>query len=231
MPRRSHVRVSWARGAKGRSMVRPTTDESRSSPEEIPSSVPTRSALRMFILGAAIVFVVLGALITTLKLVVIPAFEGSDNGSYARAQATIGALQTQEAIGPQQTSIAAPKTAAQLGPEPTLSPTSMVPAASATEVAPAVRSTITSTPGVAPTAPGVAATARATILPALDTEISQAYLRYFQARSDALLALDPAPLDEVAAGSASTGLQKDIEGDRAQGRALQTSVQHEFVVW
>ena len=76
----------------------------------------------------------------------------------------------------------------------------------------------------------MAATARATILPALDTEISQAYLRYFQARSDALLALDPAPLDEVAAGSALAGLQKDIEGDRAQGRALQTSVQHEFVV-
>jgi hypothetical protein len=77
----------------------------------------------------------------------------------------------------------------------------------------------------------VAAAQEAATIPAeLGAEISQAYLRYFQVRGDALLALDPSELDEVAADGELAALQKNVEDDRAQGRALQTDVQHRFIV-
>jgi hypothetical protein len=64
----------------------------------------------------------------------------------------------------------------------------------------------------------------------LVAEVSEAYLRYFQVSTDALLNLDPSPLAAVAAGDALAGLQQEIEQDRAAGRAVRTEVVHNFTV-
>jgi hypothetical protein len=69
-----------------------------------------------------------------------------------------------------------------------------------------------------------------TVPPELAAEVSQAYLQYFQVSADALLNLDPTPLDGVASGDALKGLQDEIAQDRAAGRAIRTDVAHNFVV-
>jgi hypothetical protein len=66
--------------------------------------------------------------------------------------------------------------------------------------------------------------------PELDAEISEAYLHYFQVTTDALYALDPTGLDDVAANGELAALEKNIEDNRALGRALDTDVQHSFIV-
>jgi len=64
----------------------------------------------------------------------------------------------------------------------------------------------------------------------LIAEVSQAYLRYFQVSADALRTLNPGGLDSVATGDELQFLRDEIEKDRAEGRALDTQVQHNFSV-
>jgi hypothetical protein len=176
-------------------MARPTTHEPKHLPDEIPTR-PVRGSVRMLLIGAAGVIVVLGALVGALKFLVIPGLEGSDDGSYARVQATIGALQTQQAVGPRP--VTAPPAAATV--QPTLAPK---PAPTA---APAVPTPDPGTPVpvAGSAAVNVTATPRATVSPALEAEVSQAYLRYFQVSSDALRVRDPSALDSVATGDELT---------------------------
>jgi hypothetical protein len=61
-------------------------------------------------------------------------------------------------------------------------------------------------------------------------EVADAYLHYFQVRAEALLTLDPVPLETVSTGEALTGLQEDIQESRAAGRATLIDVQHSCVV-
>ena len=61
-------------------------------------------------------------------------------------------------------------------------------------------------------------------------EVASAYLRYFQVSAEALFQLKPELLDEATAGEELAALQKNIEDDRARGRALRTDVQHYCVV-
>jgi hypothetical protein len=69
-----------------------------------------------------------------------------------------------------------------------------------------------------------------TVAPELAAEVSDAYTRYWQAKANAFLALDSAPLDAVAAGNELAALRKDIDDDRAQGRAIRVKVQSNFIV-
>jgi hypothetical protein len=70
-----------------------------------------------------------------------------------------------------------------------------------------------------------------TVAPDLEQAISDAYLgKYWQARADALYSLDPAPLQDVAAGPELARLQQRIEDDKAQGRATLVKTQHTFAV-
>jgi hypothetical protein len=69
--------------------------------EELPPEEPApggRELLRMFLPVAGAIVVFVAALILALKFLVIPAMERSDPAVQARALATIGALQTQEAV-------------------------------------------------------------------------------------------------------------------------------------
>jgi hypothetical protein len=68
------------------------------------------------------------------------------------------------------------------------------------------------------------------VSPALEAEVADAYLHYFDVTSEALLNLDPSRLPEVAAGATLAGLEQGIAEDSAQNRALETHVQHDFAV-
>ena len=64
----------------------------------------------------------------------------------------------------------------------------------------------------------------------LAKEVADAYLHYFEVSGQALYRLDPDLLDEVTAGAELATLRKNIEDDRAKGRALRTDVEHDCVV-
>jgi hypothetical protein len=175
--------------------------------------------------GALIWFVSLALFLAIVAIAVrsflVPALSGGSSTPSA-AEAHLSALQTQEALAPQPTAAPAPaSTTAATVAAAVVAPTAQLqmatPAATQAPTAPAVTLTVEATPGP-------------TISPELTAEVSQAYLRYFQVSADALLNLDPIPLDAVAAGDALAGLQTQIEEDRAAGRAIRTEVAHNFTV-
>ncbi len=176
----------------------------------------------LFGIGLLLVVVWLG-----LRLVLVPALSGPSTPSAAEAR--LSALQTQEALAPQPTPVAAraPTTA------PTLAPTAVLVPAVAPTTQPRIATpaaTTVPTPPAALSATSSGATPVPTVAPKLAAEVSEAYLRYFQVRADALLHLDSSSLDQVAAGDALIGLQKEIEQDRAAGRAIRVDVMHNFSV-
>ncbi len=228
-------------------MARPTTQQPANRPNQTPSPEPSRNGLPMFLVAGAVVVVVMGAVIGALKLVAIPAFEGTDNRSYAHAQATIGALQTQQALVSRQV----PTVSVASTVEPTQAPTVELAAAQPTSGLGAAASAVPAGQPTAATSSGslsvpptkavatgtpVLATVNGTPVsvptpsPELERAVSAAYLHYFEVSRDALFNLDPAPLDQVAGGHELSALQDDIAGDRAAGRALKTDVQHNFRV-
>jgi len=70
--------------------------------------------------------------------------------------------------------------------------------------------------------------ASATVSP--EEEVEAAYLRYWDAYSQALLDLNPALVEGVAAGEELQRIQEEIHGLRSQGLALRVDVSHNFVV-
>jgi hypothetical protein len=176
-----------------------------------------RSPWRAFVIGAVAVVVVVVVILWTFRAFLAPSLEANSQATreLATAQAQVVAVQTRQALAPPVATAPAP--------------TPVSAAAAPTAVATAVSTAAPATP-LLTAAPNPAPTLRPTVPPALDAEVSRAYLRYFQVSADALLALDPTGLDEVAANGELEALQKDIEADRAQGRALRSSVQHEFLV-
>jgi len=60
--------------------------------------------------------------------------------------------------------------------------------------------------------------------------VSDAYLEFWSAYSNAFLTLDSTPLDQVAAADELATLQQNIESDRAQGRAEKVDIRHQFRV-
>jgi hypothetical protein len=131
-----------------------------------------RELLRMFLPVAAAIVVFITALMLALKFLVIPAMERSDPAVQARALATIGALQTQEAVTrsqqaltPQTTTTPQPLGTAER-PEATAQPVTQP------TVAPTVVGVSVATGNQAPTAPATATAATApTIAPSSATPV------------------------------------------------------------
>jgi len=78
--------------------------------------------------------------------------------------------------------------------------------------------------------PTATVTVRPTISPELETEIGDAYQTYWQVRAQALYDLDTTHLDEVMAGDHLSAIQDRINELRAEGRAIQTEVDHDYAV-
>jgi hypothetical protein len=81
---------------------------------------------------------------------------------------------------------------------------------------------------MATAAPTQTPEATATVLP--EEEVEAAYLRYWDAYSQALLDLNPALVEGVAAGEELRRIQEEIDGLRSQGLALRVDVSHNFVI-
>lgn len=64
----------------------------------------------------------------------------------------------------------------------------------------------------------------------LEEQISEAYLDYWDAYSEALLELDLSLVEDFAGGEQLERIREEIEGFRDQGVALRTVVEHDFIV-
>jgi len=90
-----------------------------------------------------------------------------------------------------------------------------------------------STPSASST-PAATQTAVSTVVPtatpSVEEEVSQGYLRYWDAYSQALLNLDATLVEDVASGERLQLIRDEIEGLRSQGLALRTVVTHNPVI-
>jgi cytoskeletal protein RodZ len=125
---------------------------------ELPPEEPApggRQMLRMFIPVAIAIVVFIGALLLVIKFLVIPALERGDPAAQTRGVATLGALQTQQAVTrsqqgltpqttPQPANTQRPATTAQPASQPTL-------ASGAAVVAPATQANTAPTTVIGPT--------------------------------------------------------------------------------
>jgi hypothetical protein len=198
-------------------------DQSADSDRRAQPIRPVWQGALIWLFGIGLLLVVVSL---ALRFLLVPALSGSSAPSAAEAH--LSALQTQEALTPEPAAVPvrAPTTA------PTVAPTAVfVPAAAPTAQQTATPApTTASTPSAGLSAPPSGLTPAATVAPELAAEVSEAYLRYFQVSADALLKLDSSRLAEVATNGELSALAQSIEDDRAQGRALKTDVQHNFVV-
>jgi hypothetical protein len=85
----------------------------------------------------------------------------------------------------------------------------------------------TATPSATPAASG---TTQPSATPAVEAAVGDAYLKYWDAYSAALLALDSAPVESLATGDQLRRIQNEIDGLRAQGVAERVVVEHHFAV-
>ncbi|MBV8714293.1 MAG: hypothetical protein JOZ65_04420 [Chloroflexi bacterium] len=153
------------------------------------------------------------------------------------------------AAAPTSTAAPAVTDARTLTPAPTstpvpivqATPTAVAAAEAATQPRPAPTATYAPTPLVivlgrteAPTAPASAtdtpATVRPTIEPELEAEVEQAYQTYWQVRAEALYQLDTSHLQDVMAGEHLSAVEERIEQLQSEGRAIETEVDHNYVV-
>jgi hypothetical protein len=66
--------------------------------------------------------------------------------------------------------------------------------------------------------------------PSLEDQVSEAYLNYWDAYSDALFELDATLAQGVASGEELDRIREEIDDLRSQGLALKTVVEHDFVI-
>jgi hypothetical protein len=212
-----------------------------------------RPLWQQFLIGAVVVLLMVGVILAVVRLWAIPTLQSRGSDAGVAGAATLGALQTQQALTPGPTAAPvvqpAPPTAPTLAPTPApaLAPT-VVPTVQPTR-APTVVSVaqpVQTSTGAATAAPPGAVVVEVNGTPVLEANgtplplptaatdvaaaVSNAYLRYWSVRSDALLNLDPTGLDQVAAGDELSALNKDISNLGGQGRALKTDVQHHMSV-
>src|SRR6266852_3415949 len=117
--------------------------------------VPGRPLCQQFLIGAVGVLLVVGAILLAVRFWAIPALQsrGADTG--IAGEATLAALQTQQALTPRPTATSAVAPAVQAAVAPTAAPT------------PAVTAVPTPAPAVAPTlAPTAQPTPQPTATPA-----------------------------------------------------------------
>jgi hypothetical protein len=126
--------------------------------QELPPEEPApggRQMLRMFIPVAVAIVVFIGALLLVIKFLVIPAMERGDPAAQTRGVATLGALQTQQAVTRSQQELTPQTTSQPVGtprPVATAQPVSLpTPAAAAAIGAPAAQATAAPTTAARPT--------------------------------------------------------------------------------
>lgn len=234
----------------------PTHEPPESPDDELLPEEPAptgRQLLRMFLPVAAAIVVFITALILVLKFLVIPAMDRSDPAVQARALATIGALQTQEAVTrtqrtltPEPASTPPPVSAAQpqvATAQPVAQPTPVPTAVGAPAATPVTASNGSTTAPPPPSSatpvqpdidtgdvPASSASAEPLAAPTVDpvaqAEVLQAYAHYWQQRTLAFRDLDPSLLADAAAGPELDALTSGIEQLRSEDQAIRTHIIH-----
>jgi hypothetical protein len=91
--------------------------------------------------------------------------------------------------------------------------------------------TATATPTSAPTStPTAASTVMATPTPSIEDEVTAAYLAYWDAYSEAVLALDIGLVEGFAAGEELARVRGEIETLRGDGVAVRVAVEHNPII-
>jgi len=183
------------------------------------------SPRRVFLFGSIVIVVFVAVVLGATRVFLFPLWEANSEGvrQVATAQAQISVASTREALTPVPTATApaaaSAKPTTEATPEPTKVPVALAQATAAPTPVPA---------GVPTTVPIASAAPVLLPTPTADqaAEIAAAYKQYFDVSGEALMSLDATGLDDVAAGDSLAGLQQNIERDRTEGRALQTSVEH-----
>jgi hypothetical protein len=65
---------------------------------------------------------------------------------------------------------------------------------------------------------------------AIEAQVEQAYLSYWEARTEALIKLDPAPLEQATTGAALEASRKLVEEQRQSGQPVRVRVEHNYRV-
>jgi len=127
------------------------------------------------------------------------------------------------------TPAATPLVVAMTETRPTVSaPTgTAVPATAASALLSATPTTLAILPSATPT---TVATPRETLSADLVAEIDAAYQHYWQIRAEALYSLDTSRLQEAMAGDHLAAAEDLIAQLRAEGRAIQTDVDHNYAI-
>ncbi len=214
-----------------------------SNGQETTSWVPGRPLWQQFLIGAVSVLLVVGAILLVVRVWAVPALQARGSDSGIAGEATLAALQTQQAIAPRPIATSGVAVVVEATPVPTSAPTAAAKPAVVSQPTPQTTGAPAAQATVAPSgnSAGVAVGTEVPSLngtpyplptpsPEMAKAVSDAYLRYWSVRGDALLSLDPSGLVETAAGDELAALEKNIESDRAQGRALKTDVQHQLSV-
>jgi hypothetical protein len=233
--------------------------ETLEGPEPTPGLVPGRPLWQQFLIGAIGVLLIVGAILLVVRVWVVPALQSRGSDAGVAGEATLSALQTQEALTPRPTATSAVAPVAQPTALRTNGPTPVATAAPAVAPTPIFTVQPTAAPTTAAVAQPVETTTAATsatvpgaevvevngtpvleangtpiplptAAPDVAAAVSGAYLQYWSVRADALLNLDPANLDQVAAGDELSALNRDITDLSGQGKALRTDVQHDMSV-
>jgi hypothetical protein len=143
-------------------------------------------------------------------------------------------LRPQVGLVPTQTAIAVPTQAVSTSvPTAVPRPTALPIVAPTPNTSPAVTQipTMTSSALSATTStPAAAATVRPTVIPQLEAEVGAAYTHYWEVRAQALFDLDTSRLSTVMAGDHLKAVETRIEKLRSDGQAIQTEVEHNYVV-
>ena len=152
----------------------------------------------------------------------------------ATPTALVGAPPTPVGTATPQPAAVATATLAATATSVSVMATATAEAAAAARLEPSATPAPVLTAGTATIAAGptreAAATPRPTVSPELAAEVGHAYKQYWDVRAEALYELDGSRLEQVMAGDHLAAVQKLISELIAEGHAIETKVDHKYVV-
>jgi len=151
-------------------------------------------------------------------------------GAAAAPVASVTALAPSAAVSAVSAATALPTTGRPVAAGSPGASATQAPATPAPAAPPPVSATSPPAPVGAASPSTTAPSPRPTVDPVLAAEVGKAYERYWDVRAEALYNLDTSHLDEVSDGDGRQVIEQALEKLRADGRAVDTRVEHRYRV-